>query len=52
VKRAGQREPIGECRTKRPYGKPELARLGRLADITHGPSIGLNESGNPQVFKV
>lgn len=36
----------------RAYQPPTLARLGRVAELTHGPSFGLNESGNPTLFKV
>ena len=35
---------------KRPYRKPALAAFGRLNDLTHGPSLGNSESGNPLIF--
>jgi hypothetical protein len=38
-------------RGKRAYMKPRLRIFGRLAQITHGPTAGLGESGNPFLFK-
>jgi len=45
----GTRE--GKVVAKRPYHKPSLARFGRTIDLTNGPSLGLQESGNPGIFK-
>lgn len=39
-----------EAAGKRPYRKPALAAFGRLNDLTHGPSLGNSESGNPLIF--
>ena len=36
---------------KRNYHKPSLTCFGRAVDITHGPSLGNQESGNPLLFK-
>ena len=35
---------------KRPYCKPVLTAFGQLAELTHGPSLGNSESGNPLIF--
>jgi hypothetical protein len=39
-------------REKRPYRKPVLGTFGRIAELTHGPSLGNSESGNPTFFKL
>ena len=41
----------GERLKKRNYHKPSLTCFGRTVDITHGPSLGNSESGNPLFLK-
>ncbi len=42
---------IDEGTIRKLYLKPYLEELGDLRDLTLGPSPGLEESGNPFVFK-
>ena len=36
---------------KRAYLKPSISSYGRVGDVTHGPSVGSQESTNPAFFK-
>lgn len=37
--------------SKATYTKPTITRLGKVAQMTAGPSFGQGESGNPFVYK-
>jgi hypothetical protein len=40
-----------KVRGKRHYQKPAFSRFGSTVELTNGPSLGLQESGNPGIFK-
>jgi hypothetical protein len=46
---AHERKAGGE---RRRYQKPLLSVYGRMSDLTHGPSLGNQESTNPGLFKL
>ena len=50
-RKAEHRMSHGGRARRAPYARPRLERLGDLRGRTFGPSIGLGESSNPQVFR-